>query len=167
MRRVAQSALDGVSGGVWKSIDAGANWTPLAQLQMANLAVASLAFEPGNTNILYAGTGEGFFNADAIRGAGIFRSTDAGVTWTPVFDDQPVQSIGAVEIDKRNPETVWVGSGEAWTRNSVSIGDGIYKTTDGGDTWQKLGLPGSERIVDIRIDLPEPRLDRHLPDRSS
>ncbi len=72
---------------------------------------------------------------------GVWKSLDGGTTFTPVFDDQPVQSIGAVEIDKRNTETVWVGTGEAWTRNSVSIGNGIYKTTDGGDTWQHLGSP--------------------------
>jgi photosystem II stability/assembly factor-like uncharacterized protein len=83
---------------------------------------------------------------------GVWKSPDGATTFTPVFDDQPVQSIGAVEIDKRNPETVWVGTGEAWTRNSVSIGNGIYRTTDGGDTWQHLGLDGSERIGDIRID---------------
>ncbi len=83
---------------------------------------------------------------------GVWKSLDGATTFTPVFDDQPVQSIGAVEIDKRNTETVWVGTGEAWTRNSVSIGNGIYRTTDGGDTWQHLGLDGSERISDIRID---------------
>jgi photosystem II stability/assembly factor-like uncharacterized protein len=83
---------------------------------------------------------------------GVWKSLDGGTTFTPVFDDQPVQSIGAVEIDRRNTDTVWVGTGEAWTRNSVSIGDGIYKTVDGGDTWQNLGLGGSERIADIRID---------------
>ncbi len=83
---------------------------------------------------------------------GVWKSLDGGTTFSPVFDDQPVQSIGAVEIDKRNPETVWVGTGEAWTRNSVSIGDGIYRTADGGDTWQHLGLAGSERIADIRVD---------------
>lgn len=83
---------------------------------------------------------------------GVWKSLDGATTFTPVFDGQPVQSIGAVEIDKRNTDTVWVGTGEAWTRNSVSIGNGIYKTTDGGDTWQHLGLEGSERITDIRID---------------
>lgn len=83
---------------------------------------------------------------------GVWKSMDGGTTFDPVFDEQPVQSIGAVEIDRRNPETVWVGTGEAWTRNSVSIGDGLYKTTDGGTTWTNAGLPGSERIVDIRID---------------
>ena len=83
---------------------------------------------------------------------GVWKSLDGGTTFEPVFDHQPVQSIGAVTIDPRNPDTVWVGTGEAWTRNSVSIGDGIYKTTDGGDTWKNVGLPGSERIVDVCID---------------
>jgi photosystem II stability/assembly factor-like uncharacterized protein len=83
---------------------------------------------------------------------GVWKSLDGATTFTPVFDDQPVQSIGAVEIDQRDTDTVWVGTGEAWTRNSVSIGNGVYKTTDGGDTWQHLGLESSERIADIRID---------------
>jgi photosystem II stability/assembly factor-like uncharacterized protein len=68
-----------------------------------------------------------------------------------VFDRPPVQSIGAVAIDPAHPQTVWVGTGEAWTRNSVSIGDGIYKSTDGGDTWTNVGLPESERIAAIAV----------------
>ena len=83
---------------------------------------------------------------------GVWKSPDGGTTFEPVFDDQPVQSIGAVRIDHRDPNPVWVGTGEAWTRNSVSIGDGVYKTTDGGDTWKHLGLKDSERIAEILID---------------
>ena len=83
---------------------------------------------------------------------GVWKSLDGGTTFEPVFDGQPVQSVGAVTIDKRDPNTVWVGTGEAWTRNSVSIGDGIYKTSDGGDTWKNVGLPGSERIAEILVD---------------
>src|SRR5205085_9368454 len=71
----------GVAGGVWKSTNAGASWTPLNDF-MANIAVTCLAFEPGNSSVIYAGTGEGFFNGDATRGAGIFKSTDSGATWT-------------------------------------------------------------------------------------
>jgi len=71
----------GVAGGVWKSTNAGASWTQLTDLGLPNLAVTSLVFDPGNTNTIYASTGEGFFNSDATRGAGIFKSTDAGVTW--------------------------------------------------------------------------------------
>ncbi len=83
---------------------------------------------------------------------GVWKSSDGGTTFKPVFDKQPVQSIGAVTIDPTNAQTVWVGSGESWTRNSLSIGDGIYKSTDGGDSWSHLGLPNSERIVKIVVD---------------
>jgi len=82
---------------------------------------------------------------------GVWKSLDGGTTFKPVFDDQPVQSIGAITIDPSRPSTVWVGTGESWTRNSVSIGNGIYKTTDGGATWSNMGLPESERIVRILV----------------
>src|SRR5213079_371392 len=75
---------------------------------------------------------------------GVWKSMDGGTTFKPIFDKQPVQSIGAVAVDPSNPKTVWVGSGEGWTRNSVSIGDGVYKSTDGGETWANVGLPRSE-----------------------
>ncbi|HEV7515736.1 MAG TPA: glycosyl hydrolase, partial [Thermoanaerobaculia bacterium] len=75
---------------------------------------------------------------------------DGGLSYKSIFDEQ-VQSIGAIAADPRNPKTVWVGTGESWTRNSVSVGDGLYKTTNGGDTWEKVGLPDSERIARIAI----------------
>src|SRR6266571_5370788 len=71
---------------------------------------------------------------------GVWKSVNGGTTFKPVFDKQPVQSIGAITVDPKNPKVVWVGTGEAWTRNSVSIGDGIYKSVDGGDNWTNLGL---------------------------
>src|SRR5580658_1575736 len=77
---------------------------------------------------------------------GIWKSTDSGTIFKPVFDKQPVQSIGAIAVDPSHPANMWVGTGEAWTRNSVSVGDGIYKSTDGGETWTHAGLPDSERI---------------------
>jgi len=83
---------------------------------------------------------------------GVWKSTDGGTTFKPVFDEQPVQSIGAIALDPSNPKNVWVGSGESWTRNSVSIGDGIYKSTDAGETWTHVGLPDSERISRIIVD---------------
>jgi len=83
---------------------------------------------------------------------GVWKSTDSGTTFKPVFDDQPAQSIGAIALDPSNNQNVWVGTGESWTRNSVSIGDGIYKSTDGGESWSNTGLPGSERIARIIVD---------------
>jgi photosystem II stability/assembly factor-like uncharacterized protein len=76
---------------------------------------------------------------------------DGAVTFKPVFDKY-CQSIGAIAIDRQDVKTVWVGTGESWVRNSVSVGDGIYKTTDGGDSWQNVGLPESEHIARIVID---------------
>ena len=83
---------------------------------------------------------------------GVWKSVNGGTTFKPVFDRQPVQSIGAVAIDKSNPSIVWVGTGEAWTRNSVSIGDGIYRSSDGGENWTNVGLKDSEHIAKILVD---------------
>src|SRR6266478_3775076 len=66
---------------------------------------------------------------------GVWKSVNGGTTYRPVFDRESVQSIGAVAIDPSHPKTVWVGTGEPWTRNSVSVGEGIYKSTDGGENW--------------------------------
>ena len=82
---------------------------------------------------------------------GVWRSEDGGTIFKPIFDEQPVQSIGAIALDPKNSKVVWVGTGESWTRNSVSIGNGIYKSTDNGDTWTRLGLPNSERIAQIIV----------------
>ncbi len=83
---------------------------------------------------------------------GIWKSVNGGTTFKPVFDKQTAQSIGAIAIDPQAPKTIWVGTGEAWTRNSVSIGDGVYKSIDGGETWTNVGLKDSERISKILID---------------
>src|SRR5436305_7906496 len=83
---------------------------------------------------------------------GFWKSVNGGTTFKPVFDKQDVQSIGAVTVDPKNPKTIWVGTGEAWTRNSTSVGDGIYKSTDGGDNWTNVGLHDSERIAKILVD---------------
>jgi photosystem II stability/assembly factor-like uncharacterized protein len=95
-----------------------------------------------NRLTIYVGTASG----------GVWKSVNGGTTFKPVFDKQAVQSIGAVAIDPKNPKTIWAGSGESWTRNSVSVGDGIYKSTDGGDTWTNMGLKESERIAKILVD---------------
>ncbi len=83
---------------------------------------------------------------------GVWKSINGATTFKPVFDREPVQSIGAVTIDPSNHKNVWVGTGETWTRNSVSIGNGIYKSTDGGENWTNMGLKDSERIARILVD---------------
>ena len=105
------------------------------------IAALAGAHENGRLTI-YVGSASG----------GVWKSMNGGTTYKPVFDKQPVQSIGAVTIDPTNPKVVWVGTGESWVRNSVSIGDGVYKSTDGGDTWTNMGLKESERISRILVD---------------
>jgi photosystem II stability/assembly factor-like uncharacterized protein len=92
-------------------------------------------------------------------GGGVWKSANSGQTWDPVFDKQDVASIGAIAIDPSNEQTVWVGTGEANPRNDVSYGDGVYKTTDGGDTWSEVGLKGTKYISRILID---PRRHDHV-----
>ncbi len=90
--------------------------------------------------IIYTGTG----------GGGVWKSNNSGTSFQSVFDAH-CQSIGAIAIDPKHHDTVWVGSGESWMRNSISSGDGVYKTTNGGKTWQNVGLPESHHISKICI----------------
>lgn len=83
--------------------------------------------------------------------SGVWRSTDGGLTWSALFADQPFHSIGALALDPQSPEVIWVGTGEGNTRNSVSIGGGVYRSSDGGKSWQALGLDKSERINKIVV----------------
>jgi photosystem II stability/assembly factor-like uncharacterized protein len=83
---------------------------------------------------------------------GVWKSVNGGTTYKPVFDREDVQSIGAVAIDPSNSKTVWVGTGEGWLRNSVSVGDGVYKSTDGGENWSNVGLKDSEHIAKILVN---------------
>lgn len=88
----------------------------------------------------------------AAASGGVWKSMNGGTTFKPVFDKQPVQSVGALAIDPKNPKTVWAGTGEPWTRNSTSVGAGIFKSIDGGDNWSFVGLKDTERISKILID---------------
>ncbi len=104
--------------------------------------ITDLELHPKNDRIIYAGT----------AGGGVWKSANGGATYTPIFDDY-CQSIGAVELDPSDPDnTVYVGTGEVWTRNSVSVGDGLYKTVDGGSSWNKIGFEKSERIAGIQVN---------------
>ncbi|HEY6186647.1 MAG TPA: hypothetical protein VIW80_03140 [Pyrinomonadaceae bacterium] len=109
---------------------------------MSGRVAAIDAVREGNRLTVYIGSASG----------GVWKSVNGGTTFKPVFDKQAMQSIGAVTIDPKNPKTIWVGTGETWTRNSVSIGDGIYKSTDGGENWANMGLKESERISKILVD---------------
>ena len=98
--------------------------------------IASIDAVEANPDIIYVGTASG----------GLWKTVDGGETWAPLFDDQPVASIGAVAIFQANPDIVWAGTGEGNPRNSVSLGDGVYRSLDAGKTWIHLGLEKTERI---------------------
>lgn len=89
---------------------------------------------------------------------GIWKSTNRGTTWAPIFDQQPVSSIGAIEIAPSDPSTIWVGTGEANNRQTSSWGDGVYKSTDAGATWTHMGLSDSFQISRIVIDPANPQI---------
>ena len=101
---------------------------------------------PSEPNVFYMGVNDG----------GVWKSTDFGQTWQPVFDDQPTGSIGVVAVAPSNPNIVYVGSGEGLQRPDLSTGDGIYKSTDAGKTWKHLGLRDGQQISGIAIDPHDP-----------
>ena len=103
--------------------------------------IADIAIHPKNRNIWYVGVGSG----------GVWKTTNAGTTWSPVFDEQKVYSIGSVTIDHNNPNVIWVGTGENTGGRHSSFGDGIYRSQDGGKSWKNMGLKKSEHISTVII----------------
>jgi len=101
---------------------------------------------PGQPNVFYIGVCNG----------GVWKTTDYGRIWKPIFDDQPTGSIGAVAVAPSNPDIIYVGSGEGLQRPDLSTGDGIYKSTDGGKTWRHLGLRDGQQIGAIIVDTKNP-----------
>jgi len=108
--------------------------------------IADVEGVPGDPNVVYVASASG----------GLWKTTNGGVTWKPIFERQGTFSIGDIALAPSNPEVVWVGTGESNVRNSVSFGDGVYKSTDGGNTWQHMGLKDTEHISAIAINPQNP-----------
>ena len=106
----------------------------------------ALAGVPSQPNVFYIGQVNG----------GVWKSDDYGRTWAPIFDDQPTQSIGAIAVAPSDPNILYVASGEGLPRPDLSVGDGIYKSTDAGKTWTHLGLRGGQQIPALVVDPREP-----------
>jgi len=126
---------------------------PFANLQYRNIGpvnmsgrVADVEGIAGNPNIVYVGSASG----------GVWKTINGGLTFEPIFDDQPIASIGDIGIAASNPEVIYVGSGESNARNSVSFGNGVYKSTDGGQSWKHLGLEGTRHISRVLVDPTDP-----------
>src|SRR5262245_36481225 len=101
---------------------------------------------PGEPNVFYIGVNNG----------GVWKTTDFGHTWTPIFDDQPTGSIGTLAVAPSNPDVIYVGSGEGLQRPDLSTGDGVYKSTNGGKTWTNMGLRDGQQIPAILVDPRDP-----------
>jgi photosystem II stability/assembly factor-like uncharacterized protein len=101
---------------------------------------------PGNPNVYYVGAASG----------GIFKSTDGGIHWDPIFDEQPVSSIGSLAVAASDSNIVWAGTGESFIRSHISVGSGIYKSLDAGKTWKLMGLEKTGRIGNVVIDAHNP-----------
>ncbi len=133
-----------VGGGLWKSTNAGNSWTPVNEL-FDNLAIASIAQDPSNPNIIYFGTGEGFFNADAIRGLGIWKTTDGGNTWNQLSSTNNSTFYYVQKIVVNSSGTVY-----ACTRDG-----GVQRSTNGGSSWSKVLGSGAgasaNRAADIEL----------------
>ena len=113
-------------------------------------------FRGGRTVAVTGVTGGGAtFYFGSVDG-GVWKTSDAGVTWTPIFDGQPIASIGALEVAPSNPNVIYAGTGESDIRSALSTGDGVYKSTDGGQTWKNIGLRDTRQISRIVIDPQNP-----------
>jgi photosystem II stability/assembly factor-like uncharacterized protein len=108
--------------------------------------ISDIAIDPHNPFVFYVGLGHG----------GVFKTNDNGVTFEPIFDKQPMLSIGAIAVAPSDSDIVWVGTGEASDRNSSDWGDGVYRSTDGGEKWQNVGLRESRAIARIVVDPKKP-----------
>lgn len=108
--------------------------------------VADIAVNPRGRNVWYL----------AMASSGLWKTTNRGISWQPIFDEGGSYSLGCVTIDHSNPEVVWLGTGENISNRSVGYGDGVYKSTDGGRTWKQMGLRDSQHIGKILIDPRDP-----------
>jgi photosystem II stability/assembly factor-like uncharacterized protein len=110
--------------------------------------VSAIAGVPGDPQTIYAGSASG----------GIFKTTDAGLTWDPIFDDHPVSSIGDLAVAPSDPSIVWAGTGESCIRSHISVGEGIFKSVDAGRTWNRMGLEKTGRIGKVIVHPTNPEI---------
>ncbi len=152
----SRSVADGVEGGSELPIApvprrAASSWTA-QDLQALALRSVGPALQPGRIGDIVIHPRQPSIWYVAVASGGVWKTTNRGITWTPIFDQQGSYSIGCLAVDPHNPEIIWVGTGENQSQRSVGFGDGVYKSTDGGKTWQPMGLKHSEHIARILID---------------
>lgn len=127
-----------------RSLYSGMKWRLVGPFRAGrSVAVAGVPSQP---SVFYFGS----------VGGGVWKTENAGETWKPIFDSQPIASIGAIAVSASNPDVIYVGSGEADMRSQISYGDGMYKSTDGGKTWRNIGLHDTRQIGRILVDPHNP-----------
>ncbi|MEM9057711.1 MAG: YCF48-related protein, partial [Pseudomonadota bacterium] len=148
----------GSTGGVWKTENAGASWQAVSDDDFGTAAVGAIAVAPSDPNVLFVGMGESpFRNIASSQGDGVYKSTDAGKSWTRVgFED--LKQTGEIRIHPTDPDTIWVAAqGNAYAETDTG---GIYKSTDGGTSWRRVLAPLNETTgaVDLALDMSNPRI---------
>jgi len=145
-----------VAGGVWKTTDAGTYWQCVSDGYLATSSVGALAVAPSDSNVIYAGMGETTIRIDVSHGDGVYKSTDAGRSWSHLGLAE-TRHIGKVRVHPSDPDTVWVAAlGHAFGKNEER---GVYKSTDGGQTWRKvLYVTDGAGAVDLTLDERNPRI---------
>ena len=154
VRRIVLALMVIVIGGLSAASVSGQQFPPTSYQELRWRAIGpyrggrtrAVAGVPGAPNLFYIG---------AVNG-GVWKSDDYGRTWTAIFDSQPTQSIGAIAVAPSNPDIIYVASGEGLQRPDLSVGNGIYKSTDAGKTWTHLGLRDGEQIPAMVIDPADP-----------
>ena len=151
-------------GGVWKSSDGGTSWSPAGDF-MGSLSVSALATPSGNASVIYAGTGEGFYNVDAIRGAGIFKSTDGGVSWQQLASTNPANNpdwytVNRISVNPSNPNIILAAVGglcggdvSAHLSGCGMRNGGVYRSTDAGATWSLVRASSYRQKYSIGTDV--------------
>ena len=108
--------------------------------------IADIAIHPKDQNVWYV----------AVASGGIWKTVNAGTTWTPLFDEEASYSTGCITIDPNNPSTIWVGTGENVGGRHIGYGDGVYRSKDGGSSWENMGLKNSQHISEIIVHPSNP-----------
>jgi len=156
--RPKEAYFGAVGGGLWKTTDGGQSWTPITDGQVKSASVGAVAVSESNPDVVYIGMGETCIRGNIMAGDGIYKSTDAGKTWTHIgFDGGAKQNISKIRVHPTNPDIVWVAVfGQHGAPNEER---GVFKTTDGGKTWKKvLYRDDKTAAIDISVDRTNPNV---------
>src|SRR4249920_1170357 len=143
---LAVGALRAQQSRVDPALYAGLKWRSIGPFRSGR--VNGVTGVPGQPSVFYMGS----------VGGGVWKTTNAGRSWFPIFDSQPISSIGAIAVAPSAPDTVYVGTGEADMRSQISYGNGMYKSTDAGKTWTHIGLDNTRQIGKVMVDPRDPNV---------